>query len=58
MQTFSIHSSAASHKSSLLRHREKLREIAATVQRDDAAFADQLISSIRQPYRDALQQYY
>ena len=38
--------------------REKLREIAATVQRDDAAFADQLISSIRQPYRDALQQYY
>ena len=37
---------------------EKLREIASSIQRDDAALADQLISAIRQPYQDALLQYY
>lgn len=37
---------------------EKLQEIAATIQRDDAALADRLISSVRQPYQDTLRQYY
>ena len=36
---------------------EKLQEIAATIQRDDAALADRLISSVRQPYQDTLRQY-
>ena len=38
--------------------REMLREIAAAVQRDDAALADRLIAALRQPYQDTLLQYY
>ena len=37
---------------------EKLRDIAATVQRDNSALADQLISAVRQPYQDTLLKYY
>ena len=37
---------------------ERIKVIAAEIDRNDSAFADHLIAQIRQPYQDILRQYY